>query len=267
MANHQPDTAIQLLFRRRRQLASATWLEIRSRYAGSLVGSGWAILSPLILVAIYSCVYLFIFKVRVPEMSPYQYVLYVVSGLMPYLMTAEAVSNATPTIAGNTQVLSNTVFPVALMPVRSVFSSQGSMVVAVPIFIVASIALGTASTWLSLLPVIWLLHLGLVIGVAWLAALLNTILRDVQSIIGVLFIVLLIASPFAYTPDMVPAALKPLIYLNPMAYFIMAYQSVVVLGQPPSPLISAAIVVMGIGGFLLGGRLFDRLKSGVIDHV
>lgn len=267
MANHQSDSAIRLLLRRRRQLASATWLEIRSRYAGSIVGAGWAILSPLILVAIYSCVYLFIFKVRVPEMPSYQYVLYVVSGLMPYLMTAEAVSNATPTIAGNNQVLSNTVFPVALMPVRSVFSSQGSMIVAVPIFIVASILAGTGSWWLALLPVIWILHLGLVIGVAWLASLLNTIVRDVQSVIGVMFIVLLIASPFAYTPEMVPAALKPLIYLNPMAYFIMAYQSVVALGRPPSPLISTAITAMGTGGFLLGGLLFDRLKSGVIDHV
>ena len=267
MANHRSDTAIQLLFSRRRQLASATWLEIRSRYAGSLIGAGWAILSPLILVAIYSCIYLFIFKVRVPEMSSYQYVLYVMSGLMPYLMTAEAVSNAVPTIAGNTQVLSNTVFPVALMPVRSVFSCQGPMVVAAPLFIVGSIMLGTASPWLALLPIIWLLQLGVVIGVAWLVALLNTILRDVQSAIGVVFIILLIASPFAYTPEMVPSALKPLIYLNPMAYFIMAYQSVVVLSQPPSPLISVMIIVLGCGGFLLGGRLFDRLKSGVIDHV
>ncbi len=267
MPNLQPDTAISLLVRRRRQLASATWLEIRTRYAGSLIGAGWAILSPLILVAIYASIYLFIFKVRVPEMSAYQYVLYVVSGLMPYLMTAEAVSSATPTIAGNTQVLSNTVFPVALMPTRAVFSCQGSMVVAVPILVIGSLVLGTASPWLALLPVIWLLHLGLVIGVAWLAALMNTIVRDVQSIIGVLFIVLLIASPFAYTPEMVPPALKPLIYLNPMAYFIMAYQSVVVLGHAPAPLVSVAIVLMGVGGFFLGGRLFDRLKSSVIDHV
>jgi lipopolysaccharide transport system permease protein len=66
---------------------------------------------------------------------------------------------------------------------------------------------------------------------------------------------------------MVPGALKFVIWLNPLAYFVLTYQRILVLGQLPE-LVPAVILVVGsLGVFLLGGFFFSRTKSVMIDYV
>ena len=42
------------------------WRELRERYRGSFTGFGWALLQPLLQLAIYAFVFVQIFKARVP---------------------------------------------------------------------------------------------------------------------------------------------------------------------------------------------------------
>ena len=57
-------------------------------------------------------------------------------------------------------------------------------------------------------------------------SLLNVIFRDIQNLLTPVLMIMLIISPIAYTPEIVPDSLKPLIVLNPFAYFVVAYQQV-----------------------------------------
>ena len=60
------------------------------------------------------------------------------------------------------------------------------------------------------------------------------------------------ALTIAYTPDMVPPSLKLLLALNPFAYFVVAYQQVVMLGIWPSTPHLIILVVMSLATFALG---------------
>src|SRR5215813_12523636 len=95
--------------------------ELKSRYAGSIIGLGWALVFPLLLMSIYAVTYLVIFQVRVPSLSPLQYVLLIFCGLVPFLMTSEALSYGVSSVMANKSVLSNTVFPIDLTPAKAVF--------------------------------------------------------------------------------------------------------------------------------------------------
>ena len=75
--------------------------ELAARYAGSLIGMRWVILYPLVVIAIYAVVYLLIFRVQVPNLSPAQYVLHVIAGLSPFLMTSEALSAGVSSVVAN----------------------------------------------------------------------------------------------------------------------------------------------------------------------
>ena len=81
--------------------------------------------------------------------------------------------------------------------------------------------------------------------------------------------IMLVASPIAYTPDMVPAALKPLLALNPFAYFVVAYQQVDHardLAERRPHLI--LLVVMSLGDFLRSAAgSSDRAKRVIVDYV
>ena len=105
------------------------------------------------------------------------------------------------------------------------------------------------------------------IGVSWVLSLVNVVLRDLQNLITLLLVLLMIASPIAYTPAMVPASLHWVLLVNPLAYYVVTYQRLLVLGELPDPITAILLVVVSIGLFLLGGYFFARTKSVMIDYV
>jgi len=241
--------------------------EVATRYAGSLFGLGWFLLSPLLILAIYGTVYLFIFRVSATGLTPAAYVLYIFAGLVPFLGTSEALSLGVPSVVTNNNVLANTVFPIDLVPAKAVLSSQGVMVVGLAIIVGGSAILGRLSWTILLLPVLWTLHALAVLGVLWVLSLVNVVFRDLQSFLNVFLMLMLIASPIAYTPAMVPHGLRVMLQLNPFSYLVMAYQSILVLGAVPSPAHCAVLLGGSAVSFVFGSWFFARAKRVMIDYV
>lgn len=248
-------------------LVRATVGDLKRRYAGSLLGIGWTILTPFVLLVIYAVIYLVIFQVRAPNLTPIKYVLLIFSGLIPFLMTSEAITTAVNSIVADQAILTNTVFPVDLLPVKSVFSSQVTMIVGMLATLTALIFTRDVSWAALLLPVIWLFHILAIIGFAWICALANLALRDIGNIINLGMVVIMVLTPIAYTREMVPPNLKLLLLVNPLAYFVLAYQDVLVMGRIPEAGTVIFIIVFSVGFFILGGWLFNRMKQVMLEYV
>jgi homopolymeric O-antigen transport system permease protein len=241
--------------------------ELRARYAGSVFGLGWAILAPVVLLAIYAAVYVFIFRVRAPGLSPPQYVLLIFSGLVPFLMTSEAIVTGLAAVIANKAVLSNTVFPIDLAPAKAVLLSQLPMAIGFTVITLALIATGGLAWTVVLLPVVWALHVLALLGLTWMLSLLNLVFRDLQNLVGLALMVVMIASPIAYTPEMVPPNLRLLLLLNPFAHVVVMYQQVVVLGQVPGLWNWILLATMSGVLFVAGGYFFSRASRLLIDYV
>jgi lipopolysaccharide transport system permease protein len=255
------------LWTHRRLLWRVSASEMRGRYAGSFLGVGWAVLAPVLILAIYAIVYLVIFKVQVPGLSPLGYVLYIFSGLVPYLATAEALALGVSSVVVNKSVLNNTVFPIDLAPAKAVLLSQATLTAGLGMTVIGLAVAGLLHPTVLLVPFLCaLMALGL-IGVVWILSLLNVVFRDLQNLVTALLMMLLVVSPIAYTPSMVPASLRALLIFNPFAYYVIAYQNLLVLGHLPSRSNLAVIVVGSIGVFVLGGWFFARSKAVLIDYV
>jgi len=104
-------------------------------------------------------------------------------------------------------------------------------------------------------------------GINWILSLLNVVFRDLTNLISAILMILLVASPIAYAPSMVPPQLQPLVVLNPFAYYVIAYQKVLVLGQLPTGFDTVVLVVLSAGLFALGSWFFPRAKRVLIDYV
>src|SRR5690349_5578118 len=85
---------------RYQQLIRATTLaELRGTYAGSILGMAWVVIGPLLLLAIYGAVYAVIFQIRPVSLSRAEYVFYVFSGLVPFLVFSAALNAGALSIA------------------------------------------------------------------------------------------------------------------------------------------------------------------------
>jgi lipopolysaccharide transport system permease protein len=249
-------------------LGRITRTELKARYAGTLLGPAWAVLGPLMLLGLYAVTYAMILKVRVDGLDPTTYVLFIFAGLVPYLATSEALHQGVSAVVNSKALLSNTVFPIDLAPVKAVVLAQVPMTVGM-IMILAGKAIfgGGLPATVVFLPCIWALHAVALLGLCWFLALFNVVFRDLRMIMAAALLALLIISPVAYTRNMVPPGLTFLVDLNPFAYFVIAYQKVLVLGQVPGPAEWAVMGTVAVVAFAAGGRFFATMKKVMVDHV
>jgi lipopolysaccharide transport system permease protein len=248
-------------------LLRVTLTDYKTRYAGAVLGLGWMVLYPLLFLLVYAGIYLFIFQIRVPNLSSIQYVLVIFSGLVPFIMISDALSVGVSAVVANKTALSNTVFPIDLAPVKAVLLAQGIQAVGFVIIICTALLSGWLHWTVLLLPFIWGALVLFLIGLNWFLSIINVALRDLTYSIGLILILIMIASPIAYTPDMVPERFRPVMYLNPFAPFIIAFQKILVLGQLPNLGEVIYIVLISLGAFYVGGWFFYRVKWVMLDYV
>jgi len=78
--------------------------------------------------------------------------------------------------------------------------------------------------------------------------------------------ILLVICPIGYTPQMVPRAIQPLIYLNPLSYYIDAFHQVLVFGQWPSWTTWAVILLLAFLSVWMGFSVFQKAKRVFFDY-
>ena len=257
---------LQIIWSRRRLLVASVLVMIRQRFAGSALGLIWLALGPVLLLGLYAVIYLFIFQVRPVGMDSPTYVLYIFSGLVPLMAFSQGFMQGTGSLAANSEILLNTIFPAELVPLRECAVAVVSLTIGLVVTAVFGAALGKAAWAWLLVPVFLALLLLMLAGVVWVLSLVNLVFKDIQQLLSYVTIVLLVASPIAYAPSMLSAKMQLLIYLNPLAYFVIALQSLIVLGRmPPLPII-AGCFGFAVGSFVVGAWIFSRAKMVFLDY-
>jgi lipopolysaccharide transport system permease protein len=255
-----------LLYRQRRLIATSTAAEIRRKYAGFLLGGWWLVLSPLLMLAVYVVLYLYILRFQPAQLTQGQYVLFMFCGLVPYFAIADGLTAGMGALLANRAILKSTVFPGEILPVRSVLASAVSFAIGLALLLAGAGAVGRVTPWLLVLPVLAALQVLFVIGLAWVLSLVVMVLRDVQNVIGFILMALLIISPIAFTPEMLPAALRWLLWANPLSYFMLAYQGIVVHGAAPDTGVLVTIAVVSLATFVAGHAFFVTARRVILEY-
>ncbi len=252
----------------RQRIVRGVIQDVRHRYLGSVLGVAWVFVFPLLQLGIFATIYAVIFQIRVPGLTEAGYVLLVFSGLVPLLAFGESLTASLSSLSASRTLLLNNLFPAHLLAVRSVLAAQLPALVGVVVTLSLGLWIGrTGWEALVLVPIFWMLLMMFVIGLGWIISLVSLVARDLNHGIGLVVMVMFFMSPFAYTPEMVPSALKALIYFNPMSYFVLTFQQLICYGKLPDPEVAFGAAFLGLSSFFLGYTFFQRTKSVFLDHV
>jgi lipopolysaccharide transport system permease protein len=237
-------------------LANLVRRDLRVKYKGSSIGVAWSLLHPLVMAGIYTLAFRYI--VRIPiEHFP----LFLLSGLMPWMFFSNAVSSATGAIVDNGSLVRKVAFPRAILPLAAVASQLVQFlvmyVVIVPVAILSGVGLSLALV--ALVPVIALQAI-FTIGVGLLTATAYVHLRDVRHLLEVLLQITFWLTPIVYAVTLVPGALRPFLWLNPMTHFVTAYQQIVVQHRTPDATAFAVMAAFACAALVIGMSLFVRYE-------
>ena len=254
------------IWRHRIILYRTSLAEIRNIYAGSLLGSSWVVLGQIMMLGIYALTYVVIFQIRPTDLTVYEYILYVFCGLTSFLPFSGSLTAGTSSLVSNRNVLMNTVFPAELIPLRSVLAASIGMPAGLLILFGADVVL-SRFTWTNLLvPFVMVLQIMFATGLVWILSLLALLFRDIQQLIYYGIMMLMVITPIAYTPSMVPEGLHLLIYLNPLSYFVISFKYLIMLNRLPPPDIIAWMILLSTVTFLVGYVVCRRAKGAFYDY-
>jgi lipopolysaccharide transport system permease protein len=232
-----------------------------------VLGLAWAILYPLLLLSFYAVVYVLILRVRPADLDEKSYLVLVLAGLVPIIAFLEGLTVSTASLSANRNILLNTVFPAELIPLRAILATQIPSLFGLTAVVIVGLLLGrTSLPVLVFLPVVWLLLLFFVTGIGWVLSLFTLLARDIQQALGIIGMTILVLSPAAYTPAMVPPSLKAILYLNPLSYFVFCFQEIICFGKVPDPLHLGVAAVLGFGSLFFGFAFFQRAKYVFFDY-
>ena len=254
---------VRLLWYKRELVWAMARRELVDRYAGQMLGAVWALAHPLLLMAVYLFIFGFVFNVRLGGSTemPRSYIVYLLAGVVPWLALAEALNKAPLVITANANLVKQVVFPLEVLPAKSVLSSTltqstGLAVLAAYVFW----SEGRPPLTYIMLPMLLGLHVVMMLGLTFILAAVGVFVRDLKDVVQVLTMIGIYLVPVFYLPAMVPDAFRGLLYLNPFSYLIWCYQDLCYYGWFAHPEAWLVVSTLSPLTFVAGWRVFHRLK-------
>lgn len=248
--------------------------ELRHRYAGTGLGVVWNVLHPLALIAVYSLVFTMLMQGRVGGAGAaggrFGYVLYLCSGLLPWLAFAECLTRGAGAFTENATYLRKLPIPEQVFVARAAASATLGLAISFVLLLVISLALGLRPTWhWLLLPVALASMQVLGFGLGLLCGTLNVFFRDVGQLLGVALQVVLWTVPIVYVLDdtVLPPWFIAALRWHPL-YPPLEALRVWFLGMPgrmtPGAM-WAGMLAWPAAASLAGGVVFNRLRREIRD--
>jgi ABC-type polysaccharide/polyol phosphate export permease len=103
------------------------------------------------------------------------------------------------------------------------------------------------------------------LGLVLVVSSLGVVLPDLGYAINLIMIFLMFISPIGFKPEMLPAKVQPLIWLNPVHYMLETFRSSLIAGHGPHWPEIAVFAATAIVSLVLGAAFFRRLKGVIVD--
>jgi homopolymeric O-antigen transport system permease protein len=250
-------------------ILTLTRRELAARYRGSFLGFLWTLVTPMVMIAIFTIIFAGIFKAKFgASSSQWDYALYLFCGLLPWTAFQESVQLSTTTIVGHANLVKRVVFPLEALPVSLALAAAVNQLFGT-LVLVAAAGLLRHDFHLTViyLPLILIPQLLATFGAAWLVASLGVFVRDLVQAIGLILMAWMYLTPIIYPESIVPENYRRLINLNPFTPLVRSYRRIILEGQPPDWHGLGLFLVFALLSFLLGYWWFARTRKNFADVI
>ena len=246
--------------------------DVTQRYRGSFLGILWSVITPLLMLVIYTFVFSVVFQARwrpdQHNLPMGEFALTLLAGLIPFNYFSEVLNRSTAIVVNHSNYVKKVVFPLEILTVMISGTALINSLINLGIFILGSlIFLGKVPVTIFLLPLVYLPLALLCLGIGWFLASIGVYIRDVGLVVTVITQVLFFITPIFYPISSVPEALRPLVMLNPLTAIVENFRLVALWGEMPA---WNSLLVWSIIGFVLveiGYIWFIGTKKGFADVI
>jgi lipopolysaccharide transport system permease protein len=267
------DTSERLNQRKRSDLAR--WREVvsmlvlrdlKARTRQAYLGYLWILIQPLLLTGVFS--YLVQQVLGRSDISDIPYPIFLMAGVIPWQFFANSLNESTESLVKNVDLVRQVYFPREILAIYPVFARLVDVAIGLVALAVFMLAFRVpVSGWVVLVPLILIEEMLFAAACGMLLSAANVGWRDVSRGLPLVLFLMLYAVPVLYPPERVPAPLRPIFELNPIAHLVDAFRTAIVGTQAPDLLALGILGVVGVVVLTLAQRVFSVFDGVLADVI
>jgi homopolymeric O-antigen transport system permease protein len=264
-ASNQAALGLNELWEYRELLYFLVWRDVKVRYKQTAIGAAWAVVQPLLTMAIFTLVF---DKFANMPSNGLPYPIFSFAALLPWTYFSRSLNQSVLSVVNNSHLITKVYFPRLLLPMAAILSGIIDFAISFMFLLAMMIWYGiTPGRGVLALPAFLLLTIATALSVSLWLAVINVRYRDVGQAIPFIVQLWTFLSPVAYPVSVVPEKWRLLYELNPMAGVIEGFRWALTGSQEPPlfPIVLAAITVTVL--LYTGILFFKRMEHTFADEV
>lgn len=237
--------------------------DLKVKYRRSFLGYLWSLLNPLLMMAVMTVVFSYMFRFDIPNFP-----LYLICGNTLWTFFNESTNMAMRSVLDNGSLIRKVYIPKFIFPISRVLSSFVTMSFSlVAILIVMVFTKVPLTPALLAFPIPLLFLLMFCMGIGMILSALSVYFRDIVHLYGVLTLAWMYLTPIFYPISALPEQVAFVIKFNPMYHYITFFRELVLYGRLPGWAIWTGSILAGVVSMALGLLIFRKMQKNFILYV
>lgn len=242
--------------------------DFRKRYAGSYMGAVWALIQPVVTVAMYYIVFEKIMGNAGRGGGDVPFVLFLTAGLVPWFYFSEALNSGTNALLEYHYLVKKVVFKISILPIIKIIAATFIHVFFIAVLLIVAAFYGYYPSVYTIQIVYYSFCLFmLVLALCYTTCSIVVFFRDLSQIINIALQIGMWATPILWDINALHQDWMLFLKLNPLVYVVNGYRSAICekewFFQDFFSTMYFWIVTVVLFG--LGGAVFKRLKVHFAD--
>jgi lipopolysaccharide transport system permease protein len=230
---------------------------------GTALGFAWSLGNPLLVTLTYFVVFTYIFPSRQDR-----FVLHLATGMLHWTLFSQTVLMGCDWLMANASLLKKIWFPRMIVPVSGILGILVFWTAALLVYALLYLPLGgPLALPLLAYPLVLAAYLAFAFGLGLTVSVVHALFRDLRHLVEVALPLLFWATPIIWSPATLPEGVQPVMALNPLYPFFIAFGEILHDGVWPDALALLRCLMTGAIMLVIGLIAFRRNADRAVERL
>ena len=243
--------------------------DFKERYVGTGLGQFWYLLSPLIMIFIYTVIFSDFMKMKMNIIdNSYAYSIYLIPGLLAWTAFSTIVMRLNTSFFEKSDLIKKINVPMYTFQIAILLTETFTFVISILLGLGFLLLVNQPITWsfLWLIPVIFIQSI-FAFGLGVLFSLFTPFFKDLKEIIPIIIQLWFWVTPIIYMKSMIENKYPLLLIYNPFYYFAEIYQNIFLYAKAPTMHSLLIITIESLAILILAGYLYKKMVPTIKDII
>jgi len=243
--------------------------DLKERYVGTGLGELWFLLSPMIMIFIYSVIFSDFMKMKMNIIdNTYAYSIYLIPGLLAWTSFSNVIMRLNTSFFEKAGLIKKINVPMYTFHLSIVLAELFTFFISIVIGIIFLVLVHQPVTWsfLWLIPIM-LIQTLFAFGLGVIFSLFTPFFKDLKEFIPVVMQLWFWMTPIIYVKSMLEHKYPLLLTYNPFFYFAQMYQNIFLYSKTPSLENILLIIVFAVVSVIGAGYLYKKMVPTIKDII